>query len=288
MPSASTAPYSRASTSRTDSANGRADVTAPASSSCCPTRTCCWCWRKKAIWRWSGRPPTSSGNSRGSRRSRARPGTTRCWSVTAYWYATARRWPRSGCPSRSAEGSPPSHSKKRALRAGTVGARIEGWRSSPAKMQRRKIYEKQTRRTTGPGIRARAHHAAQLPARQRLAPDRLQHFRLVALRQPYDLPCGSGRQQAHAQFVFRLRSQPLDQRQPPAHPTLVASQQLCHLHLAQAVFPHQRLDDPGFFAFPRAAPGTIQPVDGGFRLTHIGLHEQGRQVRDLRKTAYGA
>ena len=95
---------------------------------------------------------------------------------------------------------------------------------------------------------------------------RFQHFRLVALRQPHNLPRCRGRQQ----FVFRLWSQTLDQRQPPAHPTLVAAQQLCHLHLAQAVFPHQRLDDPGFFQFPRAAPGTIQTVDRRFRLTLIG------------------
>ena len=33
----------------------------------------------------------------GSRRSTARPGTTRCWSATCCWFATARRWPRSGC-----------------------------------------------------------------------------------------------------------------------------------------------------------------------------------------------
>ena len=38
-----------------------------------------------------------------SRRSRARPGTTRCWSATSCWSATARRWPRSGCPSRAAD-----------------------------------------------------------------------------------------------------------------------------------------------------------------------------------------
>ena len=32
-----------------------------------------------------------------SRRSRARPGTIRCWSATCCWCATARRWRRSGC-----------------------------------------------------------------------------------------------------------------------------------------------------------------------------------------------
>ena len=47
------------------------------------------------------RPPTSSRSSRGSRRSTARPGTTRCWSATSCWFATARRWPRSGCLRRS-------------------------------------------------------------------------------------------------------------------------------------------------------------------------------------------
>ena len=49
--------------------------------------------------------PTSSRSSRGSRRSRARPGTTRCWSATSCWFATARRWPRSGCRSRAADSS---------------------------------------------------------------------------------------------------------------------------------------------------------------------------------------
>ena len=47
--------------------------------------------------------PDSSRSSRGSRRSRARPGTTRCWSATSCWFATARRWPRSGCRSRAAD-----------------------------------------------------------------------------------------------------------------------------------------------------------------------------------------
>ena len=40
------------------------------------------------------------GDRAGSRRSRARRGTIRCWSATSCWFATAKRWPRSGCPSR--------------------------------------------------------------------------------------------------------------------------------------------------------------------------------------------
>ena len=48
---------------------------------------------------------TSSRSSPGSRRSRARPGTIRSWSATSCWCATARRWPRSGCPSRPADGA---------------------------------------------------------------------------------------------------------------------------------------------------------------------------------------
>ena len=86
---------------RTASASGRAAATATASSSCCPTRTCCWCCRKKASWRWSRPRPISSRSSRGSRRSRARPGTIRRWSATSCWFATARRWPRFGWPSRA-------------------------------------------------------------------------------------------------------------------------------------------------------------------------------------------
>src|ERR1039458_3377913 len=99
------APQTANRTSRTASASGRADATATASSSCCPIRTCFWCCRKRVSWRWSGRSPISSRSSRGSRRSRARPGTTRFWPVTSCWFATARRWPRSGCPSRAADGA---------------------------------------------------------------------------------------------------------------------------------------------------------------------------------------
>ena len=100
-----------------------------------------------------------------------------------------------------------------------------------------------TFRTAQPQV----HHTGQLRTAQRLAPDGLQNFRLVALRQPHDLARGRGRQQTHAQIVPRLGSQPLDQRQPPAYPALMTSQQLRHLHLAHSVFPHQRLNDPGFF-----------------------------------------
>src|SRR5439155_10412301 len=104
MHSASTAASSRASTSRTASASGRADATATASLSYCPIRTCCWCCLRRVSWRWSGRPPTSSRRSRDSRHSKARPGTTRCLSAMSCWFATARRWPRSGCPWRAADG----------------------------------------------------------------------------------------------------------------------------------------------------------------------------------------
>jgi hypothetical protein len=50
-----------------------------------------------------GRPPISSRNWRGSRRSRARPGTIRCWRATSCWCGTARKWPLSGSAWRTAE-----------------------------------------------------------------------------------------------------------------------------------------------------------------------------------------
>jgi len=50
----------------------------------------------------------------------------------------------------------------------------------------------------------------------------------------------------------------------------------------------ERKDDPGVFQFPRAAPGRIQPVDGGFRRALIDLLQPGRQPRDLRQSAYRA
>jgi len=46
---------------------------------------------------------TGSGRSRGSRPSKARRGTTRSSLATSCWSATARRWPRSGCPSQAAD-----------------------------------------------------------------------------------------------------------------------------------------------------------------------------------------
>ena len=49
--------------------------------------------------------PTSSRRSLGFRRSKARPGTTRCWPATSCWFATPRRWPRSGCPERATDES---------------------------------------------------------------------------------------------------------------------------------------------------------------------------------------
>src|SRR5580704_6314728 len=85
-------------------ASGKADAIVMASSSSWPIRTCCWCCRKKVSWRWSGRHPISSPSSPDSRASKAKPGTTRCWQATSCSFATASRWPRSGCPSPAAEG----------------------------------------------------------------------------------------------------------------------------------------------------------------------------------------
>jgi len=75
--------------------------------SCCPIGTCCWFRRKRVNWRWSGRPPISSRSSRGSRRSTARPGTTRCWPATSCWFATARRCRIPAVPRGPLTGWPP-------------------------------------------------------------------------------------------------------------------------------------------------------------------------------------
>ena len=102
-----------------------------------------------------------------------------------------------------------------------------------------------------------------------------EHFGLVALRQPYDLPRRGGRQQTHAQFIARFRTEAFDQSQTAAYPALVPPQQLRHFHLAHAVFAHQRLNDPCFFQFARAPSGAIETVDGGFRRPLVGFHEPG-------------
>ena len=46
----------------------------------------------------AGHRRTSSPSSAASRRSTARPGTIPCWPAMSCWFATARRWPRSGWP----------------------------------------------------------------------------------------------------------------------------------------------------------------------------------------------
>jgi hypothetical protein len=101
------------------------------------------------------------------------------------------------------------------------------------------------------------------------------------------LPCGNFTI-CHAQVVARLRAQPFDQRQTPAHPTLVPSQQLRHFHLAHAVFAHQSMNDPGFFEFARAAAGTIESVNGGFHGALVGFHQAGGKVADLHQVAGGS
>jgi len=67
-------------------------------------RTCCWWYQRRASWRSFGPRPISSQRWRGSRRSTARPGATRCWSATSCWCAMLRRWSRSGWPARTVVG----------------------------------------------------------------------------------------------------------------------------------------------------------------------------------------
>ena len=117
------------------------------------------------------------------------------------------------------------------------------------------------------------HHARQFCPRQRFPPDHLENLGLVALRQPYHLPRGGGREQPHAQFLTRRASQAFDQGQPAAYPTLVAPQQFGHFHLTQAIFANQRLDNPGFFQLARSPPGAIQPVDGRLGRALVRLHQ---------------
>lgn len=116
----------------------------------------------------------------------------------------------------------------------------------------------------------------QFRSRKRLAPDGLQNLRLVALRQPHDLARRRGRQETHTQFIFRFGTQTLDQRQPPAHPTLVAPKQLGHFYLANPVFSYQSLDNPCFFELTGAATGAVQPTDGGLGGTLVSLQQPSR------------
>ena len=98
--------------------------------------------------------------------------------------------------------------------------------------------------------------------RQRLTPRQRQHRFLVARGQPRQLPRQRRTHQTQTQILFHRHAQLLQQRQPPAHPTLVLAQQMRRFHLRHAVVTHQRLHDPRFLQFPRrplvrgSAPGS--------------------------------
>ena len=63
------------------------------------------------------------------------------------------------------------------------------------------------------------------------------------------------------------------------------AEQLRHFHLAHAVLAHQRVNDPRFFQFARAATGAVEPVDGGFRRPLVGLQQTSRKILHLDQTA---
>ena len=84
---------------------------------------------------------------------------------------------------------------------------------------------------------------------------------MVARWQPGDLPRRGGGQQADFQLLADVSAELFQERQPPADPALVPAQQLRHLALGQAVFTHQRLNQPRFLQLVRPPTGLVEPVN---------------------------
>jgi len=63
------------------------------------------------------------------------------------------------------------------------------------------------------------------------------------------------------------------------------AQQLRNFHLAELVLAHQRLHNPRFFEFARAAAGAIQPIDSGLGGAFVSLHEPGGKRSQGRPSA---
>ena len=104
-------------------------------------------------------------------------------------------------------------------------------------------------------------HAAHFLRRQGLAPRQRQHRFLVARRQPRQLPRQRRTHQSQTQILFHRHAQLLQQRQPPAHPTLVPAQQVRRFHLRHAIVTHQALHDPRFLQFPHRPLVAVQAQD---------------------------
>jgi len=122
-----------------------------------------------------------------------------------------------------------------------------------------------------PGAAQQVDDAACFHGRQRRPAHRAQQRALVAHGQPRQLPRQARCQQAQTQFRLGLVPQPFQERQPPAHPTLVLPQQLGRLHLRQAILAHQSVHDPRLFQGLRPTPRAVESVHGRLGLRFVRL-----------------
>jgi len=115
-------------------------------------------------------------------------------------------------------------------------------------------------------------HATEFRARQRLAPDGFQNFGPwlpSGNRTICRAAVGANRPTRSSSARFGPRRSIRARRR---HTQLLwRSQQFGHFHLTQAVFAHQRLNDPCFFQFARAPSGAIEAVDGGLGRPLVGF-----------------
>ena len=115
---------------------------------------------------------------------------------------------------------------------------------------------------------------------ERVAPRHRHQLLLVAGRQLRQPSKGSGAEQAQRQIAQQVRAQGAIERQPPAHPALVAFEQRRDVDLIEAVGVGEIADEAALLEQHQAALAVAQ--------VHLGLHLDGAELDDLDEDAVEA
>ena len=123
-----------------------------------------------------------------------------------------------------------------------------------------------------------------LPRGQATPRDHLRRELLVAARQPPDLPRRGGRQQPQPDVRGDVLVEPLGQHQPPAHPALVASQQLGDLRLREPIVAIEGAHEPRLLEVRERLSRVASPQEqlGGRAADLVDLGAQRRPAQRTR------
>ena len=99
-----------------------------------------------------------------------------------------------------------------------------------------------------------------------------QSRRLVAARQPGELPSQRGREQAQAEFFQGFATESFQERQSTVDPALVPTQELGRFDLRQLILAHQGVNDPSFLQFRGTLADAIQVIDCRLGTLRVDIH----------------